>query len=423
MKKQLSLVALGLAGVLALSACSGGNNNPASSSQAPAQIRVWLVGPDTPQTARDYLKTTFEAQNPGSTLVIEEQSWTGLVDKYTTALSGSDAPDVVEIGNTQAPAFTSAGAFLDLTDKYTELGGDDLLPGFVEFGSYDGKFYAAPYYAGARVGTYSTDFVSAAPTTWQQFLDSAKAMTTDKVSGLWMPGMDWRDLLTFVWVNGGDIATQGSDGKWTAGFETPEAIKGLQQMQDMFTTANHAPTDADDTYDAVAQAFCSGQVGYMMFASWIGGFVEGAPADGGCSDTYGAADKVHQFAIPGLTAGSYAPVLAGGSNIAIPAKSSNPDLAYKALQIMLSDDYQKLLADTGMVPAKVSQAKFLPTSEGSQAAANAASQAKGTPTSPKWADVEGQRLMEDAFSRIAQGQDVTQVAKDLDNSINSILNA
>ena len=49
---------------------------------------------------------------------------------------------------------TSAGAFLDLTDKKAELGGDDLLPGFMEAGTYDGKFYAAPYYAGARIVFY-----------------------------------------------------------------------------------------------------------------------------------------------------------------------------------------------------------------------------------------------------------------------------
>ncbi len=109
-----------------------------------------------PQEARDYLKETFEKENPGSTLTIEEQQWTGLVDLLTTSLSSNDSPDVVEVGNTQAAAFTSAGAFLDLTDQYEALGGDDLLPGFTEAGSYDGKFYAAPYYSGARIVFYNT---------------------------------------------------------------------------------------------------------------------------------------------------------------------------------------------------------------------------------------------------------------------------
>ena len=73
---------------------------------------MWLVGTDTPQDARDYLTKTFEEENPGSTLVIEEQQWTGLVDKLTTSLSSNDSPDIVEMGNTQAAAFTSSGALL-----------------------------------------------------------------------------------------------------------------------------------------------------------------------------------------------------------------------------------------------------------------------------------------------------------------------
>ena len=94
---------------LALTACStgGGSDDTGSDEAATGDIRVWLNGSDTPDAAREYLKTTFEEENPGSTLTIEEQSWTGLVDKLTTSLSGSDSPDVVEVGNTQSPAFTS----------------------------------------------------------------------------------------------------------------------------------------------------------------------------------------------------------------------------------------------------------------------------------------------------------------------------
>jgi len=432
-KKKLAIAALGVISAVALTACSTGGTSPntsptgsdaPSSSAAPTQVRVWLVGTDTPQEARDYLTTTFAADNPGATIVIEEQSWTGLVDKYTTALSGSDAPDVVEIGNTQAPTFTSAGAFLDLTDKFQALGGNDLLPGFVQVGTYNNKFFAAPYYSGARVITYSTDMVTGdIPTTWDAFLASAKSLTKSDVSGLWMPGKDWRDFMTFVWANGGEIATQNADGSWTSQFSSDASIKGLKQLQQTFAAVSHAPKDGMDADQNVP--FCAGQLAYLMSPSWMSGVVSAAPdaATPGCSDTYAAEGKLHQFAVPGTTAGSFAPVLAGGSNIAIPSKSHNPDLAYKAMQIMLSDGYQKILAGAGMVPALVSQAKYMPANEFSQAAANAAANAKLTPASPNWANVESQQVLEDAFSKIAQGQDVVGVAKALDTQINTILNA
>ena len=56
-----------------------------------------------------------------------------------------------------SPAFTSSGAFLDISDMQKDLGGKDLLPGFVEAGTWDGKFYAAPYYSGARIVFYNTE--------------------------------------------------------------------------------------------------------------------------------------------------------------------------------------------------------------------------------------------------------------------------
>jgi len=429
MKKQLAAAAaLGLAAAMSLTACgnSGGSSSNTTGSTTGVNIRVWLVGPDTPQNVRDYLKQTFEAQNPGNTLTVEEQAWDGLVDKYTTALSSAtDSPDVVEIGNTQAPTFTSAGFFADLTDKYQELGGDDLLPGFVAVGSYDGKFFAPPYYSGARLITYTSQvFTGTVPTTWDEFVSDYTAAATDTVSGSYLTGKDWRNGMTYVWVNGGDIATVDANGKWTGGFESAGAIKGLTQFQDLFTkNISHAATDATESTGNTT-AFCAGQVAFLPAASWISGSLEASEtADTpGCASTFGNPDTLHQFAIPGLTAGTFAPVLAGGSNLAIPAKSQHQDLAYKALQIMLSDGYQKMLAATGMVPARISQAQYMPDNEFSKAAADAASNAKLTPASANWADVESSTILEDGFAKIAQGQDVATVAADMDSKMEAILN-
>ena len=417
---------------LALSACAAGDSEtPAGDSgetaaeDVPAgDIRVWLVGSDTPEEAREHLKTTFEAQHEGSTLTIEEQSWTGLVDKYTTALSGSDSPDLVEIGNTQAPAFTSAGAFLDLTDSYEELGGDDLLPGFVESGTFDDKFYAAPYYSGARVGIYSTEITGdvEVPATWDEYLDNIGSLATDEVSGLYTPGKDWRNGMVFVWANGGDIASVDDGGTWTGGFSTPEAITGLEQLQDVMLNANHAPADSDETDPQVP--FCAGEVGYLTAPSWVRGSIA-APEDAevpGCLETYGAEDKLSAFAIPGAEEGTHAPVLAGGSNIAIPANAAHPELARSALEIILSDDYQQILAGNGLVPAKVSQASFMPDDAFSQASAAAAAAAQLTPASPLWADVEASGVLEDSFVKLAQGEDVATVAAERDAAIEETLN-
>ncbi len=217
---------IGIVAALVLAGCSTGDAGGSEN----AEIRVWLNGTDTPDEAREYLVETFEEDHPGSTLTIEEQAWTGIVDKLTTALSGSDSPDIVEIGNTQAPAFTSVGAFTDLSDKQEELGGDDLLPGFVEAGTYDGAFYAVPYYSGSRVVFYRTDLVSEVPTALDEYVAAGEAITAadPAVSGIYMPGKDQYNVFPFIWENKGEIAVPDGDA-WDVQLDSPESIAGLTQ--------------------------------------------------------------------------------------------------------------------------------------------------------------------------------------------------
>ena len=49
-------------------------------------------------------------------------------------------------------------------------------------------------------------------------------------------------------------------------------------------------------------------------------------------------------------------MLLGGSDIAIAAKSANQDLAQEAVELMLSEDYQTLMAEAGLTPARTSLA-------------------------------------------------------------------
>ncbi|GAA2441570.1 extracellular solute-binding protein [Agromyces soli] len=420
--RKLGIVALGAAAALTLAGCASGDTGGGSDENA--TIRVWLVGTDTPDTARDYLVKTFEEEHPGSKLVIEEQAWDGLVDRLTTSLSGSDSPDVVEVGNTQASAFTSAGAFLDLTDQYEDLGGDDLLPGFVEAGTYDGKFYAAPLYSGSRLVFYKKDAMEAAgqtvPTTLDEYVatGAALAKANPGKSGIWWPGQDWRNALPFIWENGGEVAVPDGD-KWDAQLSSPESVKGLEEVQQAMATASVAPKDANETSPEVG--FCDGTTLQLSAPSWVK-FSILAPVDAeapGCPDQEA---NLGVYALPGKDGGA-AQVFAGGSNIGVSAKSAHPELAVDALKIILSDEFQTIYAEGGLVPAKLSLADKLGTDEVAQAIAAAAGNAKLTPASPRWADVEAARILEDLFVNIAQGGDVKSLAEEADKQIEDILNS
>ncbi|MCZ4068254.1 extracellular solute-binding protein [Microbacterium sp. H37-C3] len=418
MKKSLG--ALSLLGVSAL-LLAGCASDDAGQSAETGDLTVWLVGTDTPQDARDYLKKTFEAENEGWTLTIEEKTWADTADNYVAALSSNDAPDLVEVGNTQSPGFIDQGLFLDISDLQADLGGDELLQSFVELGSADGSLYAAPYYAGSRIVFYSpASYSGEVPTTLEEYVADGIAATTATKSGIYAPGKDWYNALPYVWANGGEIATQ-DGGSWRGGFSSSGGIAGLTMLQDVYQNATIAPADADETDPQVP--FCAGEIGFLSAPAWVKWSIL-APADDakapGCPETVGADLKA--FALPGMTAGEVAPVFAGGSNIAIAAKSDAPDKAEAALKIILSEGYQKILAENGLIPALTSFADFLPDDEITVEAAKAVASSKAVPASPNWSEVESSGVIKDALVKIAQGGDVTAIATELDGQIEAILN-
>jgi N,N'-diacetylchitobiose transport system substrate-binding protein len=418
------LAAAGVA-VLALTACggndSGSGNNTASSG--PATIRLWLNGPDTPQPVVDFAIAEFAKIHPNVKVQFERQQWTGIVEKLTTALSSKDSPDVVELGNTQAQAFEGAGALADLSDKKADLGGDDLVQSLVESGSYNGKFYAAPYYGGARIVVYRKDLFAKShlkvPTTLQEFVDAGTTLKQDNAStpnfsGIYFPGKYWYAALPFIWEDGGDIATR--DGSaWKGQLASDGSVQGLQTVQTIIQKASGAPKDTDESKDYVA--FCANQVGMLMGPGWkIGQITD--PKDG-CP---ALKDKIGAFALPGKTAGSTAPAFLGGSNIGVSAKSAHPDLAYDLLKILTGTEYQTKLAKLGLLPAKKSLLSQVAGDEGTKAQAVAAANSRFVPSSDKWAGVEASSTLPDMLVAIARGGDVKQAAEKADTAIASQLN-
>jgi ABC-type glycerol-3-phosphate transport system substrate-binding protein len=216
-------------------------------------LTMWVAGGDTPQDLRDWLISEFNTQT-GATLTIEEQAWPDLITQLTTALpDANNTPDVVEVGNTQAPTFTAVGAFRQISPGLLEaLGGDKLLPSFVEAGTFDGAVFALPYYFGSRYMFFRADKWDAAglsvPTTLQEFSDAAAALRTTEMSGFAIGGQDWRNGISWIFANGGEIATV--DGTtWTSALSSPETIAGLTMWQELFTSSSNLPvTDRDVAY-------------------------------------------------------------------------------------------------------------------------------------------------------------------------------
>ena len=428
MKKRIVAVAAATAAALILAGCSS-NDAPAESGGD--DITLWLNGGDTPDALRDYLKTEYPDAT-GGTLTIEEQSWSDALAKLTTALPDADnTPDVVEIGNTWAPTFTNAGAFTDLSDMYDELGGDKLLPSFVEVGSVDGAEYALPYYFGSRYMFYRKDVWSKAgitvPTTLAEFNDAAAALKTDSQSGFYIGGEDWRNGVSWIFANGGELAVKDGD-DWKSSLSDPKTVEGLTQLQTLFADASLAPvTEADSTpwvninNNETTGAPEAATIIAPGWAHWSIGDLAPDPKDATKSVATWNDDVFGTFVLPGID-GGVAPVFAGGSNIAISAASKNQDASKELMKIIFSADYQKMLGENGLGPANLDYASSLGDDQFAKALIDSAAESKLTPAAPGWAAVEGSGLLEEFFGKVNGGGDVEALAKEYDGKIDELIN-
>jgi N,N'-diacetylchitobiose transport system substrate-binding protein len=269
-------------------------------------------------------------------------------------------------------------------------------------------FYSKQMYAAAGVDV---------PTTMEEYVANAAKLSSAGVDGVYWAGQDWYDALPFIWENGGEIAVL-ENGQWDAQLSSPESIAGIEQVAAITTKVTVADKNGDETEEWVP--FREGRAATVSAPSWAYWSIiydEANNPDGLTADEFG------YFNLPGAD-GGVATVFAGGSNLGISAKSAHPTLAKKALKIILSDEYQALLAEGGLVPAltALSEDTAAATPELAEMIAAAAVNAKLTPASPEWVEVEGARILQDLFAQIANGGDIEALTADADEQIEEILN-
>jgi N,N'-diacetylchitobiose transport system substrate-binding protein len=406
----------------------GGGGAQLSTDGKGKTITVWLQGDAKGwQDVVDSTNQRFEQQT-GAKVKIEWQNWQNYTTKLDSMFAGSTGiPDVVEFGNTQTASYMAAGALADLSgikDKFDNSA--TWQKGLADTASYDGKLYAVPYYGGVRIVIYRKDMWTAAgitnpPATTDELfadLDKLKAAHADdkSFSAFYMPGQYWYAAMSFVHAAGGTIATQ-QDGKWTAALESPEAQKGLETWKKLATeysvggqTVNEANQDA---------VMAKGHVATIFGAGWEMGMV----ADPKTGDP-SLKDKLGTFAMPGDTAGSFVPSFFGGSDMAVPAKSSNVGLGATWIQIYTDNQSQTALAKYAIPNSTSLLDAYKSQSDANKVSGQAASQTWVTPTSPNWANVESGNILQNMLQDIVTGKSsIADATKAADQKIDSTLNA
>ncbi|WP_405461305.1 extracellular solute-binding protein [Streptomyces sp. NBC_00101] len=417
MKIRFIPAAVALAAMCALTACD--SSSPGSDqSGGPAALTVWIMKDSVSDAYLQRFEKEFETQHQGTDLDIQIQEWDGIGEKITAALASKDAPDVIEVGNTQVAQYAQSGGVLDLSDKVPELEGTDWLPGLAEPGKVDGKQFGVPWYAANRVVIYNKDLfakagVTAPPRTREEWLEITGKLDKGGKQGIYLPGQNWYTLAGFVWEEGGELAVKDGD-TWRGALGSPEALRGMEFYQRL-QALGEGPEDADEANPPQADVFARGDVAQIIAVPGGAKIVEQAnPA---------LAGKLGFFPIPGRTAGTPGATFTGGSDLIVPVASAHQDAAYEVVRALAGEKEQTELARTmSYVPNRTSLAGVLKDDEGNAAMAAAAARGRATPNSPEWAAVEATNPIKEYMTAVLTGSDPAKAAKAASDAISKTLN-
>ena len=191
--------------------------------------------------------------------------------KLDAAIAGNNAPDVVEMGNTETTKYMAAGAFAPVQAK-SFPNSKTWLSGLKDSCTYGGKLLCVPYYTGARAVIYRKDYYSAAglkgtPKTLDQFVADGKKLmkkygSDRNFSAFYFPGKNWYASMGFVYDYGGQIAVR-KGGKWKGTLNSPQAIRALTKLKSVVRALSRAPSHRGRSSSVSQHSLRKGKRGFV----------------------------------------------------------------------------------------------------------------------------------------------------------------
>jgi len=366
-------VALTAVLVLAAAACAphGIGGRPVSVPPPPVQTGVPDTGPvtltiwdqETGQVSKvwDRLNAEFEEKYPNVTIDRVNVDFGELKTLLKLAVSGPDAPDIVEAnqGWPDMGGLVRAGLLLPLDNYAVAYGWDERVPAAVRAVSSwspDGKEFGTGNLFGYTslgeiLGVYYNkrmlaDLGLGVPATFGEFeQDLEIAKKAGEVPIQFANNAAFPGIHEFVVIQD-QIATPGAltdfifgDRGAAPSFDTPENVQAATTLQDWAHAGYFTPGFGGSGYETSIANFVNGQGLFMITGNWI---VADLGAD---NPDFGF------FPLPPMEAGG-PPVSTGGAGfpLSITVGSQNPDAAAAYIDWMTNDHATELLLAAGQLP-------------------------------------------------------------------------
>ncbi len=308
----------------------------------------------------EQLNAAFQEKYPNITINRVSQSFDDLQTTLRLALTGDEAPDVVEANNgrNMMGQFVSAGQLICL-DPWSEAYGwaDRYSESILQYSSYSsdakdfgtGCLYGLPQ-MGESVGIYYSKaklekLGLAVPTTWEELTAQLPTIKAAGETPLVLGNVEkWPGLQDFGVVLGqhADADTVRTLGFGNAGasWDTPENLAAATELQDWASAGYFNDGFNGVDYDTVWQDFAQGTGVYLIAGSWLAADLADAMGDDAA------------YMLPPTPEGMDKVQTIGGTSLpfAVTSASKNPNVAAAYIDFITNADAMKVLADTGNVP-------------------------------------------------------------------------
>lgn len=271
MKRLLALVVT-LAMFLA---CS-----PAFAEQVELEMNFWMSEQEEGIMASvDAFNASQDAIKVNATLVPWSQYW----DKLVVGLPAGSAPDVFSINALNVRDYADKGYLLDISNLFTD-GSVDLTKypqHIIDTHTRNGVLWGIPKDYDSIAVFYNKDLFDAAGVeypsddwTWDQFVETAKALTKDGVYGVAIQPTGQQFGYDYIYGNGGQLFDE--NGKCVV--NSPENAEAFKKMYDVIA-AGYSPTVEMQVETDADTMFQSGMVAMTFNGSWQMGVYKDAFGD------------------------------------------------------------------------------------------------------------------------------------------------
>jgi multiple sugar transport system substrate-binding protein len=277
MAKLTKTLAVAAASVFVLTACTTGNGGTTGGGGAGGQLpatTIKILAPsygDTSQADWQKIITEFNKKEPNVKVELQIEAWDNFTDKVKARIQAKDYPDILNDNAFASEA--AAGLLYPIDEVMSEATIKSIEPALLKNGlGTDGKQWAAPDIASARMMAYNTDLfakagITAAPKTWAELEDAAKKLTASGVSGYGMPlGTEEAQVEASLWL-------WGAGGDWPQGDKLvanqPAAVEAFTEMKKLIDAKSTQPDPGATNRQAVADLFDNGKLGMYVTHSGL----------------------------------------------------------------------------------------------------------------------------------------------------------